>query len=197
MDWNQRYLAGDTPWDKGYAAPPLVEFLQKSQKSLWGDGEILVPGCGTGHDVRILAALGLKVCGLDLAEEAIQRAMMFPKVHEERFEKGDLFDRAWQKGKNFSAIWEHTCFCAIDPKQREIYVKACADLLSPGACLIAVFFLTPFDPSDEKEGPPHPSSVQEIDGLFTKAFERQESWVPKQSYPGREGREWLAIYRRK
>ena len=27
-DWNAAYEVGDTPWDKGYASPPLIEFLK-------------------------------------------------------------------------------------------------------------------------------------------------------------------------
>ena len=27
-DWNAAYEEGDTPWDKGYASPPLIEFLK-------------------------------------------------------------------------------------------------------------------------------------------------------------------------
>ncbi|MFN5868275.1 MAG: thiopurine S-methyltransferase, partial [Akkermansiaceae bacterium] len=49
-DWNQRYELGDTPWEKGHAAPPLLELLEKMDPSIWGEGAVLVPGCGTGHD---------------------------------------------------------------------------------------------------------------------------------------------------
>jgi hypothetical protein len=53
MDWEQRYETGDTPWEKGAPAPPLLEWLE-SRGSIRGD--ILVPGCGSGHDVRAIAA---------------------------------------------------------------------------------------------------------------------------------------------
>ena len=66
-DWDKRYLAGDTPWEKGRAAPPLGELLLKMDPAAWGNGPLLVPGCGLGHDVRALAALGRSVLGVDLA----------------------------------------------------------------------------------------------------------------------------------
>ncbi|MFM8766042.1 MAG: thiopurine S-methyltransferase, partial [Spartobacteria bacterium] len=48
VDWNTRYVAGDTPWDKGTAHPALVARLQNQPLK----GSVLVPGCGAGHDVR-------------------------------------------------------------------------------------------------------------------------------------------------
>lgn len=196
-DWNERYLKGETPWEKGAPAPPLLELLEKADPQIWGGGVVLVPGCGTGHDVRALATRGLEALGLDLAEEAFRRAHAHPKVGAESYEIGDFLDAGWRKGKRFSAIWEHTCFCAIDPARREDYAKACAELIIPGGCLVGVFFLTPYDPGEEWVGPPFPSEKDELDSVFSPWFERETAWVPEDAYPGREGREWLAVYRRK
>lgn len=196
-DWNSRYETGDTPWEKGAPAPPLVEFLKKSVKDIWGDGRVLVPGCGTGHDVRALAAAGLHPLGLDLAERALALAKRHEPAGAEAYQLGDFLDPSWREGKSFSAIWEHTCFCAIDPSMRPEYAKASAELIKPGGCLIGVFFLTPNDPEEKDEGPPYNSSISEIDERFAPWFEREQAWVPEKAYPGREGKEWIAIYRRR
>lgn len=196
-DWNERYRKGETPWEKGAPAPPLLELLEKTDPEIWGCGPVLVPGCGTGHDVRALAASGLHARGLDLAEEAIHRAKVHPMLGCESYEIGDFLDAGWRAGKSFSAIWEHTCLCAIDPARREDYAQACAELIPPGGCLVGVFFLTPYDPGEESVGPPFPAEVDELDSHFSPWFEREVAWVPKTAYPGREGREWLAVYRRK
>lgn len=196
-DWNERYRKGETPWEKGAPAPPLLEILEKADAEIWGGGPVLVPGCGTGHDVRALAARGLPTLGLDLAEEAFQRAEAHPKVGGESYEIGDFLDAGWREGKSFPAIWEHTCLCAIDPARRGDYALACAELIAPGGCLVGVFFLTPYDPGEEWVGPPFPSEIGELDGHFSPWFEREMAWVPESAYPGREGREWLAVYRRK
>ena len=196
-DWNERYRSGDTPWEKGGPAPPLLEVIEKKSEGIWGNETVLVPGCGTGHDVRALAELGLDVLGLDLAQEAIDKARSHPAKGGEKFSLGDFLDPAWQEGKTFSAIWEHTCYCAISPSRRPDYAAACGALLKPGAHLVGVFFLTPNDPGEESDGPPFGASIEEIDGRFAPFFDRVEAWVPEKSYPGREGREWLAIYRRK
>jgi SAM-dependent methyltransferase len=196
-DWNERYRKGETPWEKGAPAPPLLELLGKVDAEIWGDGSVLVPGCGTGHDVRALAAKGFPVLGLDLAEEAICRACSHPEVGGESYEVGDFLDAGWRVGKCFSAIFEHTCFCAIDPARRGDYAQACAELIMPGGCLVGVFFLTPYDPGEEWAGPPFPSEMEELDSVFSPWFERETAWVPQAAYPGREGREWLAVYRRR
>ena len=196
-DWNGRYEVGDTPWEKGRAAPPLIELLEKSGIEIWGGGRVLVPGCGTGHDVRVLAGLGLQLLGLDLAERAVSLAKEHEQEGSEDYELGDFLDFTWREGKSFSAIWEHTCYCAIDPSLRPEYAQACADLIEPGGCLVGVFFLTPNDPGEEGEGPPFNSTIAELDERFALWFEREQAWVPEMAYPGREGKEWLAIYRRK
>lgn len=195
-DWNQRYELGDTPWEKGRAAPPLLELLEKMDASIWGGGQVLVPGCGTGHDARAISAIGLKTLGLDLAPLAIAKANEHPTTGNETYELGDFLDPAWRAGKTFSAIWEHTCYCAIHPSRRPDYAAACKELIAPGGHLIGVFFLTPNDPNDDDDGPPFNATIEELDARFAPEFERIESWVPKACYPGREGKEWIAIYRR-
>lgn len=195
-DWNQRYENGDTPWDKGHAAPPLSEIIARLPTSVWGSGQILIPGCGTGHDVRAIASLGVNPIGLDLAPLAIARAGEFPKTGNESYELGDFLDSSWRAGKRFSAIWEHTCYCAIDPSRRPDYATACKELIAPGGHLIGVFFLTPNEPGEKDEGPPFNTSIAELDARLAPEFDRIDSWVPQTCYPGREGKEWVAIYKR-
>jgi hypothetical protein len=194
-DWEQRYQLGDTPWEKGTAAPPLLEVLAKGAD--WGAGPILVPGCGLGHDVRALAALGVSLLGLDLSPTAIERAREFPLVVKEEYELGDFLDPAWRMARKFSAVWEHTCFCAIDPSERGRYAEAAAACLEQGGLLAGVFFLTPFDPGEAACGPPFATTVEELDAWFAPWFERIDGWVPSAAYPGRESREWIGLYRKR
>lgn len=196
-DWESRYQTGDMPWEKGRAAPPLLELLDRRGPEIWGKGEVLVPGCGLGHDVRALAACGVGARGVDLAATAVDLARGFPQVAGEAYELGDFLEPGWREGRQFSAIWEHTCFCAIDPSRRVDYAAAVADLLAEGGLLAGVFFLTPYDPGEESAGPPFPTSVDEITQLFAPWFECEDSWVPEQGYPGRLGREWVGLFRRK
>lgn len=195
-DWEACYRAGETPWDHGSAAPPLLELIERHGAELWGCGPVLVPGCGLGHDVRAIAESGVPVVGLDISETAVVKARACPSNGPASYEPGDFLDPAWRVGRSFSAIWEHTCFCAISPQQRRAYAGAAAALLPPGGVLAGVFYLTPHDPGEEEEGPPFKVSVAELEETFGPWFERVDGWVPQRAYPGREGREWVGIFRK-
>lgn len=195
-DWEACYRNDETPWDKGYGAPPLVEMIERLGPHVFGNGEVLVPGCGLGHDVRMISSLGIPVLGLDLSETAVHRARGVPRTGNECYQTGDFLDPAWGTDRRFSAIWEHTCFCAISPDLRNAYAAAAAGVLGPGDCLTGVFYLTPHDPGEEHEGPPFETSIEELDRRFAPWFERIHGWVPEKAYPGREGKEWIGVYRK-
>jgi SAM-dependent methyltransferase len=196
-DWESRYQAGDMPWDKGSAAPPLLELLAKRGVELWGGGPVLVPGCGLGHDVRVLAELGLEVTGVDISRNAVERAEDFPVVGREAYEVGNFLVPPWAGGNRFSAIWEHTCYCAIAPSARADYAASAAAWLEDGGVLAGVFYLTPYDPGQEEEGPPFAATLAGIAACFEPWFERVDAWVPTAAYPGREGREWIGVFQKR
>lgn len=195
-DWDLRWIEGDTPWDKGAAAPPLLEYLESGGTELAGASHVLVPGCGSGHDVRALAQRGVAVTGLDLSPTAVASARGIPAVGGERYECGDFLDADWLPRRACDAIWEHTCFCAIDPGDRERYVRTAARVLPAGGHLVGVFFLNPWDPGEVGEGPPFGATRDEIIALFSPCFALRKEAVPGRAYPGREGREWLAVFER-
>lgn len=178
-DWNAAYEGGDTPWDKGYASPPLIEFLKLQSIS----GRVLVPGCGAGHDVRALAAEGVEVVGLDIAPRGIDKAETFPVSYDERYVLGDFLNLGKQYHQAFDWIVEHTCLCAIDPSEREAYARSVAQALKPDGKYLAIFFREVSD--YEGNGPPHPISREQSDTLFGDSFDLIKSFVPQQTYPSR------------
>ena len=195
-DWDERWRKGETPWEKGYAAPPLAEYLEDEDCELRRTGRVLVPGCGSGHDVRELSRHGIGATGLDLSPKAIEVAETWPRAGSEDYVCGSLFDTDWRRGRAFGGVWEHTCFCALDPSLRPAYARAMAELLPPGGYLAGVFYLTPWDPGEAVESPPFEASREEIVALFAPWFELRKDRVPSRAYPGREGREWLAVFER-
>ena len=190
-DWDAHYRSGDLPWDKGAAAPPLLEWLDNPAHRL--TGEVLVPGCGLGHDVRVVAAdRAARVCGLDFAPAAVAQAEKLPRVGGERYVVGDLFDLPPPLRGRFDWVFEHTCFCAIDPARRPDYVRAVARALRPGGELLAVFYLEPWargEPPPPEGGPPFPVGRAELAALFGEGFEVVEEYTPTRAYRGREGKE--------
>ena len=187
-DWEDNYQRHDTPWEKGAPSPALVDFLSVEPVR----GRVLVPGCGFGHDVRALAATADEVVGIDLAPSAVDGARSFPSVGGERYELANLFELPEAMRGSFDWVWEHTCFCAIDPKMRTAYVEAVAGALKPGGQLLAIFYLDPGNDNPD-EGPPFGVSMAELDALFLPRFTLVREWLPARAYPGREGREWMRI----
>ncbi len=106
---------------------------------------------------------------------------------------GDFLHPAPEWLGAFDWIVEHTCFCAIPPKDRTAYARAAVTVLKPGGRLFAIFYLTP----DSIEGPPFGSSREELDALFGPSFRLIEEWVPASAFPGREGRELVRILERR
>ena len=191
-DWEDHYRTGDMPWEKGTPHPALVDFLKRSPVH----GRVLVPGCGTGHDVRALAATADEVVGLDIAPSAIANAKAQPAVGGEQYVLGDLFALPRKFLASFDAVFEHTCFCAIDPSLREKYVAAVASALKPGGHLLAIFYLDPgLDPGES--GPPFGVTREELDGFFSPRFTLLREWKPAATFPGREGREMCRLMQAK
>src|SRR5580692_5733708 len=119
-DWEARYQSGDIPWEKGEASPGLVDFLATHPQL--PRGRVLVPGCGTGHDVRAWAKAGFSVTGCDLAPSAIllgrERTAAAGLTAE--FIQGDFLRDP--PPHLFDWVFEHTLYCAIDPHDRPAYV---------------------------------------------------------------------------
>lgn len=190
-DWELRYQTDDTPWEKGAPHPALLEFLRREPMH----GRVLVPGCGTGHDVRTIAATADEVVGLDVAPSAIRRAKMHPTVGGEHFEKGDFFNLPAKHIGTFDWVFEHTCFCAIAPSRRADYVESAASAIRSGGSLFGIFYLNPMMEPGE-EGPPFGTSIEELDLFFGGKFRVVREWLPEVTYPGREGRKCCRLLSR-
>lgn len=188
-DWESRYQSGDMPWEKGEASPGLVDFLAANPQL--PKGTVCIPGCGTGHDARAWAAAGFKAYGFDLAPSAI-------RLSTERTATGGLsaqFAKAdfLHDGPPFLFDWifEHTLFCAIQPEQREDYVRAVSRWLKPDGQYLTVNYLIP-----DKDGPPFGTTREEQWQRFSANFDLLREWVPR-SYPNRTGLELMLWWRRK
>ena len=180
--WENRYQTGDIQWEKGAPSPGLVDFLAAHPELK--KGTVCVPGCGTGHDVREFARAGFNAHGFDLAPSAIQLSEEKTKAAglTAKFQLADfLHDEPPQK---FDWLFEHTLFCAIQPSERDEYVRAVLRWLKPGGYYLAVNYII----TDDDDGPPWRTSREEQIERFYPHFELLADWVPR-SYPNRTDKE--------
>ena len=194
VDWNERYRTGDTPWEKGKHHPGLPFLLSTHQNLVESSRSILVPGCGFGHDARLIGETARgDILGLDIADEPIRRAREKSNRERTSWEVGDLF--VWQG--EYDLVFEHTCFCAIPIDHREDYVSAMASLIPKGGHLLGIFFLNP--DHEGEDGPPFGVTVAELERFFVNDFELHWAEPPNQTFSSREGegRELCMLWRRR
>jgi hypothetical protein len=189
--WNRIYEDEGRPgWDMDGATPLVGEVLDLGHSlGLRPGGDLVVPGCGYGHDAAELDARGFTVTGLDFAPLAIQGA---------RHRYGDRV--IWSQADWFTThlgpwdgIFDHTCFVAMDPVRRPAYVDACAGHLKPGGLWMTVLF------HDVKgqPGPPHAIPMAEMRALVNARFEVLHLAETSGSHPRRAGREYLMVARKR
>ena len=187
--WEQRYQTNDMPWEKGEPSPGLVDFLA-GHPNIPGE-TVCVPGGGTGHDALAWAKAGFRVYGYDLAPSAVSLSAERAQAARLRaeFRLAD-FLRA-EPPFPFDWVFEHTLFCAIQPVERELYVRAVRRWLKPGGDYLAVNYLIP-----DTDGPPFGTTREELVDRFSSCLELKSEWVPR-SYPNRTGLERMFWWQRK
>jgi SAM-dependent methyltransferase len=181
--WEHCYRTGNTEWDYQAPVPGLVDFLDEAD---YQPGTILVPGCGRGHDCRQLARHGFTVTGLDISARAVRDAQRLAAADGLKitYRRGD-FLRA--RGR-YDWVFEHTCFCALDPAHRDRYVAALRRVLKPGGRFLGIFYLI-----RPRVGPPFGTTREELHDRFGPHFRLLEEKLPR-SYPHRQGKEWLMLW---
>jgi len=189
--WQELYARGGDRWELGRPNPSLEAHLARHPLPV---GLVAVPGCGRGHDARLLARHGHRVLGFDFVAETLRTARELAARDgvDVRFEERDVFELAAVYPTFFDGVWEYTCFCAIDPRRRAEYVDVLARILKPGGWLLAGFFPM----GDQPGGPPFAVREAEVRTLLASRFELLEDYVPSTSPQGRQGREWMLLAHR-
>src|SRR5256712_8314805 len=85
--WEKRFREGFTPWDAGRAPATLEQFL-KTQR---GGQRVLIPGCGSGYEVRAFAEAGFEGLAIDFAPAAVGQAQRILGPLSELVRLEDLF----------------------------------------------------------------------------------------------------------
>ncbi|MGA2095682.1 MAG: class I SAM-dependent methyltransferase [Candidatus Acidiferrum sp.] len=165
LPWDASYRRDDpAPWDIGHPQPAIVRLASEGGFAR----TVLDAGCGTGENTLHLAALGLPVLGVDVAETAlaIAREKAAARALSAEFAPADAFhlDRL---GRMFETVLDCGLFHAFDRDERPEYVTSLASVTKHDGTLYVLCF------SDA--GPdtgPHPVTEQEL----RAAFDHSNGW---------------------
>jgi len=185
--WDTRFRQNVTPWDAGRVPAALERFVARNT----GRGRILVPGCGTGYEVRELARTGFDVTAIDFSEAAVEAARreLGPLAHLVRL--ADFFSLE-RDTPPFDAIYERAFLCALPRREWDKWAACAAELVRPNGLLFGFFF---FDTS--AKGPPFGITAEQLDALLAPDFERIEDEPVEDSVPAFAASERWQVWRRK
>jgi SAM-dependent methyltransferase len=185
--WDTRYRDGVTPWDAGRVPPKLAQWLPRFPAAR----RVLVPGCGSGYEVRAFAEHGDDVLGIDFADAAIERSSRQLGKLAHRVRKADFFALAEAP---FELVYERTFLCALPRREWPRWGVRIAELVLPGGLLAGFFFF-----EDNERGPPFGISAHELHMLLDPAFALlEDDAVPAaQSVPVLAGKERWQVWQRR
>lgn len=158
--WDKRYRTGRTPWDFRGVPLALMEWLQKNE----APGRVLIPGCGSGYEVRAFAERGWDVLAVDFSPSAVQRAQSELGTLGKRVMLGDFFNADFADRK-FDLVYERTFLCSLPPSRWHDYAGHVASTLIDGGKLLGFFYY-----GVEDEPPPFPLSREVAQSLFGGKF---------------------------
>jgi SAM-dependent methyltransferase len=184
--WEKRFREGITPWDAGRVPASLEQFL----KTEIPDQRVLIPGCGSGYEVRAFAEAGFEVLAIDYTAAAVERAheVLGPLAYLVRL--ADFFD--FDPGAAFDLVYERAFLCALPRRLWRSYAARVAQLLEPGGRLAGFFF---FD--DNERGPPWGLKPGELQALLGESFDLTAEVLVSDSIPVFAGKEHWHVWTRR
>lgn len=193
LPWDASYTDGPAPWDIGGPQPAVVRLASQGGFA----GAVLDAGCGSGENALHVAALGLRVLGIDLAETALRMAREKAKEREieVEFAAGDAFQLE-RLGRMFETVLDCGLFHTCDEEERARYAASLGSVTRPGGSLYVLCFR-----EGGLEGGPHPVSQEELRAAFGPGSGWQVVWIEPERiqtrFHGEAGAPaWLATMKR-
>jgi SAM-dependent methyltransferase len=184
--WETRYRERVTPWDAHGVPADLRAFATTLSAGM----RVLVPGCGSAHELRCLAETGADVLAIDFSIEAVELAKRNAGPFAERIRHADFFQ--FEPGAGFDVVYERAFLCALPRKMWRRYATRMTELLGKGRRLAGFFFYR-----DDPKGPPYGTSPEELHALLDYAFELVEDRAAAESLAVFQGGERWQVWRRR
>ena len=158
LPWDASYRDGPAPWDIGQPQPAVVRIAAGGGFT----GDVLDSGCGTGENALHIAAMGLRVLGVDVAETAlaIARAKAADRGLAAEFAAADALQLQFL-ARTFETVLDCGLFHSFDAAERPAYVASLAAVTEHNGTLYVLCF------SDDGPGTgPHPVTEEELRAAF-------------------------------
>ena len=163
--WQDRFVASNTPWDRGAPSPQLLAWLDAGTIA---PCRIAVPGCGAGHEVALLARHGFDVIALDYAPAAVAltRDRLASAGLRAQVEQADVL--AWRPAMPLDAVYEQTCLCALHPDHWVAYGERLHAWLRPGGVLLGLWMQVARAGAAQGriEGPPYHCDINAVRSIL-------------------------------
>jgi trans-aconitate methyltransferase len=184
--WDARYRDGITPWDAAVTPSKLLSWLENRTPM-----RVLVPGCGSGYEVKAFAERGHDVLAIEFSDAAIEAAQRQLGALSALVRKADFF--TFQAETPFDLIYERAFLCALPRRLWPKWAARVAGLLRPGGSLAGFFF---FD--DNLRGPPFGIGRQALDDLLSPFDRLEDEPIPEsESIPVFKGKEVWQVWMRR
>jgi SAM-dependent methyltransferase len=183
--WDERFQQAFMPWDRAGVPSALREFVRTAHAPM----RTLIPGCGIGHEVALLAESGWDVCAIDFSPAAVHAARQNLGQLGERVIEADFF--AFEPKQPLELIYERAFLCALPPAMREAIAARWAKLLPAGALLAGYFFI-----DATRGGPPFGIEAEQLNALLQTNFVCIEDKPVDDSITVFAGKERWQVWRR-
>ncbi len=181
--WEKRFREGFTPWDSGGIPSALDSFLGREPRG----ARVLIPGCGSGYEVRAFAEAWFDTLAIDFAPAAVERAQrtLGPLAHFVRL--ADFFE--FDFVQPFDLVYERAFLCALPRRLWPRYAPRLWQLLRPEGRLVGFFYF-----EDGERGPPFGLKTGELENLLGSYFGRTADAAVSDSIPIFAGKERWQIW---
>ncbi|KAI0849149.1 S-adenosyl-L-methionine-dependent methyltransferase [Daldinia vernicosa] len=159
-------------WDRTGPSPALIDWIESQSEISQPHPNYrpiaLIPDCGKGYDVIMLALHGFDAYGLEISQRAIQMAEVNAAAQfcepssynfgsskasrsikyrgNVKFIQGDFFETGWEKQiatenfQGFDLIYDYAFLCALPPDLRKDWARRMRELISPVGVLACLEF---------------------------------------------------------
>lgn len=184
--WEKRFREGFTPWDAGRVPTALEQFLRTEPRGQ----RVLIPGCGSGYEVRAFAEAGYEVLAVDFAPAAVERARQSLGPLARLVRLADFFE--FDFAGPFDLVYERAFLCSLPRPLRPRYERRAVEVLGPQGRVAGFFFF-----EDGERGPPFGLKSGELEMLLGGHFERTLDAAVGDSIPIFSGKERWQVWKRR